>query len=142
MPKRILVVDDIRESADVSVTAINRFGRGELVGEAVYGGSECLDRLGQEPAVDLVVLDLNMPKTNGADVIRILTGKNPLPKLKILVTTAWGPGWISHWNLSDIHDAPAFKELVIEKMCDKGETLQEMVEQLLEIFGLDKPAIA
>src|SRR5580765_6185698 len=103
MPKHILVVDDQKGAADITVAAILKYGAGEFSAEAVYGGKACLDRLAKKPEIHLILLDLNMPEVNGADVIRTLLKMTPAPAVKILVTTAWGPGWTSHWNLTDIH---------------------------------------
>jgi DNA-binding NarL/FixJ family response regulator len=137
VPKHILVVDDQKGAADISVAAILKFGQGEFTAEAVYGGRECLARTEKEPLVDLILLDLNMPEVNGADVIRSLLKKNPAAPLKILVTTAWGPGWISHWNLTDIHKTSAFNQLVCSGTCDKSDSMSDMVDQIRQVLGMD-----
>lgn len=134
-PKHILVVDDDKPTADFTAMAIQKLGGDGLTAEAIHGGKACLNRLGKEPQVDLIMLDLNMPEPNGADVIRTLVKQNPLPSLKILITSAWGPGWIEHWNLTDIHQTAAFKQLILGT-CDKADTMQEMVDQIRKRLGL------
>ena len=136
MARHILVVDDQKGAADISVAAILKFGQGAFTAEAVYGGQACLDRLGKQPAVDLILLDLNMPEVNGADVIRTLMRQSPKPPIKIMVTTAWGPGWTEHWNLTDIHKTAAFMQLVCSETCDKSDTMSEMVVQIRQVLGM------
>jgi DNA-binding response OmpR family regulator len=80
--KRILLVDDdptVRDSLnDVLV------GEGYVVIPA-ENGQQALD-LASQSAVDLVLLDLNMPVRNGWDTFERLTAKHPL--LPIIIVTA------------------------------------------------------
>jgi CheY-like chemotaxis protein len=138
MPKHVLVVDDDKENADLAVAAIRKFSGGALTAEVASGdqaGRACLDRLATEPKPDLILLDMNMPGVSGADVIRALVARIPYPGLKILITTMWGPTWIQHWNLTDIYQTHAFKDLVAGT-CDKGMTMREMVARSLQVLGL------
>ena len=82
-PMRILVVDDdgaVRESLRRAL-GLERYDV-ELAGD----GAEALDRLGGEPGIDALVLDVSMPKLDGLEVCRRLRRDgNALP---ILMLTA------------------------------------------------------
>ena len=126
----VLVVDDDRSSADTTVMAIQKFSGNKISAEAIYGGKECLLRLEREPAIQLILLDLNMPEVNGADVIRRLLKKVTAVRFRILMTTAWGTDWVKHWNLSDLAPTPDFRRLVLSETCDKANDLSELVDQV------------
>ena len=82
MKKQILVIDD-----DASVREM----LGRVLADEGYGvhaaahGAEALEIAGTEP-VDLVLLDLNLPRENGWDVFERLTTAHPL--LPVIIVTA------------------------------------------------------
>jgi two-component SAPR family response regulator len=135
MAKHILVVDDDQQGADTTVMAIQKLSQGAFTAEAVYGGKQCLERLSRDPQVDLILLDLNMPEVNGADVIRTLLSQQPFPRLKILPTTAWGPGWAKHWKLSDLQGNASFQKLVTTETCDKTTDFSDMMTQIKKVLA-------
>jgi DNA-binding NarL/FixJ family response regulator len=53
--------------------------------EPVSNGWQLLDRLRKDPGVDLVLLDLHMPKLDGVETLKIL--RRDYPRLKVLVFT-------------------------------------------------------
>jgi len=69
MTTQILVVDDVAAMAEQYAYDLKRVGRFETTVAA--GGDEALDVLGREP-IDCVVLDLEMPGTDGFEVLRRL----------------------------------------------------------------------
>lgn len=80
---RILLADDhvlIRHGIRI---ILSRDANLEIVGE-VGNGDELLDRL-KETVVDLLILDISMPKVSGIELTEIL--KKSYPGLKILVLT-------------------------------------------------------
>lgn len=80
---RILLADDhvlIRHGIRI---ILSRDANLEIVGE-VGNGDELLDRL-KETVVDLLILDISMPKVSGIELTEIL--KKNYPGLKILVLT-------------------------------------------------------
>jgi len=134
MTRHILVVDDIPEVADTKVWVIQKLDGKEFTAEAVYGGQACLDRLNKAPHVDLILLDMDMPLVNGADVIRALL-KMEHPPAKILPMTAWGPGWIQHWNLAELAETPAFKHWVWPATYDKATDAEDMMVLIHHAVG-------
>lgn len=131
MPKHVLVVDDLRDSADAFAQVIAMATHGELTTEALYGGQACLDRLTREPKVDLILLDIDMPVVSGADVIRAVLQMHPLPDLKIIPMTAWGYDWPDRWHLRHLKDTPEYQRVVHEGY-DKGTTGVEPLVELLQ----------
>jgi two-component system nitrogen regulation response regulator NtrX len=69
MKKLVLVVDDVPAMAEQYAYDLKRVGRYETV--VAGGGDEALDLLARE-AIDCVVLDLEMPGTDGFEVLRRL----------------------------------------------------------------------
>ena len=66
---QVLVVDDVAAMAEQYAYDLKRVGGYDTMVAA--GGAEALDVLGREP-VDCVVLDLEMPGTDGFEVLRVL----------------------------------------------------------------------
>jgi two-component system nitrogen regulation response regulator NtrX len=64
---QVLVVDDVPAMAEQYAYDLRRVGKYEAV--IAGGGDEALDVLGREP-IDCVVLDLEMPGTDGFEVLR------------------------------------------------------------------------
>ncbi len=67
MTIQVLVVDDVQAMAEQYAYDLKRVGKYDTMVAA--GGGEALDLLGREP-IDCVVLDLEMPGTDGFDVLR------------------------------------------------------------------------
>ncbi len=55
-----------------------------------YDGQEAVDILEREPDIDLVLLDLMMPKLSGMDVLRLVRQKNEWKDLPCIILTAAG----------------------------------------------------
>ncbi len=84
-PKKILVVDD----SDLMHRMYGMMLRdGGLV--AARDGEEALAAIVADPGIDLVLLDINMPKMNGFDVLRELGARGLVPPLSVIVVTTEG----------------------------------------------------
>lgn len=83
--KSLLVVDD-EEDVCLGLGALLQ-ARGYSV-ELAYNGQEVLDRLGQTPLPDLVILDFAMPEFDGAEVLRRIREDSRLDGLQVLLATA------------------------------------------------------
>lgn len=82
--RRVLVIDD-----EVDIRAIVSFNlvlAGMTVGEA-RDGKEALDRL-RDGAWDACVLDLAMPRLDGFEVLRTLTGEGITDRMAVIVLSA------------------------------------------------------
>jgi len=84
MPKRILIVDDEPELRNVIQLILNLDGYETLTAR---GGAECLDLLAQQ-SVDLIVLDLMMPKVDGWEVLRQLKSQGRADAIPVVLLTA------------------------------------------------------
>ena len=69
MTTQVMVVDDVPAMAEQYAYDLRRVGKYDAV--IARGGDEALDALGREP-IDCVVLDLEMPGTDGFEVLRRL----------------------------------------------------------------------
>ena len=84
----ILVVDDDPLAGELAAAALEDAGHRCVLAENAI---EALERLAEEPSLDLVVSDLNMPLVSGLDLFReigqqglklpfiLLTGEDPEP---------------------------------------------------------------
>ncbi|MBI2166107.1 MAG: response regulator [Chloroflexi bacterium] len=84
MTKRVLVADDEEEIlALISAT----LGYGDYEVLLAHNGEEAL-RLAQEAQVDLVLLDIMMPKMDGLEVCRALKADTATASTKVVIITA------------------------------------------------------
>jgi CheY-like chemotaxis protein len=83
--QRILLVDDEQEVAE-GLAALLR-ARGYDV-ELARDGMVALERLREDPLPDIVVLDYEMPRLDGEEVLRCLRGEERTAGLPVLLATA------------------------------------------------------
>jgi CheY-like chemotaxis protein len=107
-PMRILVVDDSAEDVQLLAEAMDEFG---LVAElqTACDGDQALARLrGSEPLPDLVLLDLNMPRRNGREVLEAVKQDAALRSLPVIIfSTSSSP-----LDIGDCYDRHANSYLV------------------------------
>lgn len=86
---KILVVDD---EADLEVLIKQKFRkqirRNEYEFVFAINGRDALDKLSDEPNVDLVLSDINMPEMDGLTLLQKINELNPL--LKSIIVSAYG----------------------------------------------------
>ena len=80
----VLVVDDDRDVRELAVACLREYGYRVL--EAA-SGVECLELLGREAAVDLLLIDYAMPEMNGAETVRL--ARRMRPELQVLFITGY-----------------------------------------------------
>ena len=108
-PMRILVVDDSAEDILLLDEAMQEFGL-DAVLESAHDGEQALRRLraGGEPLPDLVLLDLNMPRRSGREVLEELKQDAALRSLPVIIfSTSSSPT-----DIEDCYDRHANSYLV------------------------------
>ena len=83
-PKRVLVVDDNRDAADMTVALLQFYGHMAL---AAYGGQECIQRAA-DLIPDVILLDLSMPGMDGFSVAASLSQSPALRRIPLIALTA------------------------------------------------------
>jgi two-component system, chemotaxis family, chemotaxis protein CheY len=82
---RALVIDDSRTVRIIIGQTLRELGMEVL--EAA-NGSEALDQIKENPDVELMLVDWNMPKMNGIDFIRAVRSQPAFDSARILMVTS------------------------------------------------------
>ena len=85
-PKRVLVVDDNRDSADSLSLLLRNEG---YVVDTAYDGAEAI-RLADTNRPQVVLLDIQMPRLSGYDIVRELRRYERAPRPYLVAVSAWG----------------------------------------------------
>jgi CheY-like chemotaxis protein len=85
-PKRVLVVDDNRDSADSLSLLLRNEG---YVVDTAYDGAEAI-RLADANKPAVVLLDIQMPRLSGYDIVRELRRYERAPRPLLIAVSAWG----------------------------------------------------
>lgn len=82
--KKILIIDD----AEVNQLLLSRIlGDYELLN--AYNGGEAFERLQENKgSLDLIILDLVLPDTNGLEVLKFIKGDDELKEIPVIVMSA------------------------------------------------------
>lgn len=83
---KVLLADDHELVLDGLKLILERDDRFEVIGEA-YDGEELLRKIRMAPELDIVVLDINMPKKDGIQVTREI--KSTYPEVKVLILSMY-----------------------------------------------------
>src|SRR3989339_422417 len=86
MAKHILVVDDDKDLVEIYRHSLALAGY-EVI--CAYNGKEGLETLRANPKVDLIVLDLKMPKMTGDEFLKILRNDLELRDIKVLIMSSF-----------------------------------------------------
>ena len=57
---------------------------------SAHDGIEALERLAEHPDVDLMLLDINMPRMNGLELLRRVKAEPPLAGIPVVIVTTEG----------------------------------------------------
>lgn len=145
MALKVLVVDDNTLTADSLAKAITS---PELEVEVFYSGQDCLNRVKKDPPVDFIILDMNMPGVNGAQVLTEFSKLDPKPKVKVILFTAYADwqsdlmektlGGTLRWSNGTVVGDPMadkgpFADFLIGEL-DKSSGFQILVQQIKELI--------
>lgn len=70
MPKKVLIVEDSTLQAKMYRIVFGTYPGCELV--FAINGLEAMDKLAFESGIDLIILDINMPKMNGLSFLEVM----------------------------------------------------------------------
>jgi two-component system phosphate regulon response regulator PhoB len=86
MPHRILIVDDEKDIRELLSFQLQQHG---FITVTATNGEDALEKI-EEKAPDLIILDLMMPKMDGAEVCRALKREEKTRRIPIIILTAKG----------------------------------------------------
>ncbi|MBP9058804.1 MAG: response regulator [Rhodoferax sp.] len=112
---RILVVDDVAINRVLAIAFLGRLGHQV---EEVDRGLAAIARLAQQPPIDLLLLDINMPELSGEDVCAQLRANPALAHLKIIAYTAHAGSQDQQRYLSNGFDAVLVKPISLPRLKD------------------------
>jgi len=82
---KILVTDDDKEIVDLLEIYLGNEG---YITEKAYDGQEALERLAKDSEIDLMILDVMMPRKDGIEVVKEVRKSSQLPILMLSAKTA------------------------------------------------------
>ncbi|MCA1826679.1 MAG: response regulator [Myxococcales bacterium] len=84
-PRKILVVDDSKLLHRMFEMMLRQY---PLV--HAYDGQDGLERLAENRDIDLILLDVNMPRMNGLEFLAVVKADAQLAKIPVIVVTTEG----------------------------------------------------
>ena len=123
----ILVVEDEQRVRHFSVDALRELGYGVV---SAHDGSEALEALIQQPAIDMLFTDIVMPQMNGRKLAD--TALEMRPDLKILFTTGYTRNAVVHNGMLDAGVAFLAKPFSLTQLGVK-------VREVLDGRGANRP---
>jgi len=114
-PLRILVVDDVDLNRVLARAFLTRMGH--QVEEADSGAS-AIGRMHEAPAIDLMLLDINMPELSGEEVCLLLRKNPQWVSLKIIAYTAHAGSLDQERYLANGFDSVLVKPISFQRLQD------------------------
>jgi CheY-like chemotaxis protein len=125
----ILIVEDDMVLQELY---FDRFTSAGLTVYQAYDGLQALDMLAEHPEVQLVLLDLMLPKLSGYDVLAQLKHKPELRDIPVIIVSA----------LADIDDQARGLQLGASEYVTKGEMLPGDLIEKIKRYVLSVPGSA
>ena len=133
MPKsKILIVDDAELNRDMLT---------EMLGDQydfLYAcdGVEAVDMLAGEEAIDLMLLDVNMPRMNGFDVLHVMNERHWIDEIPVIIISAEdGSEFISkayHLGVKDYISRP-FQAVVVQRRVENTLLVYSNQKRLIHL---------
>jgi CheY-like chemotaxis protein len=114
-----LIIEDNRDVATVVAEALEANG---FETEVIYSGDAALKRLAATTPA-LVILDLNLPRVTGAEILHHIRADKRLAKTRVIVTSAHPE--IAE-NIEDEADLVLLKPINIYQLCYLVEELRPL----------------
>ncbi len=125
---RVLVVDDSAYVRKVVKQMLSRSPFIEVVGTA-HDGEEALEKLEQMPdEVDVITLDLLMPKVDGVEFLRRQMARNPIPVIVVSIANEGGEMVLEALDAGAVDFVHKPTALATEKMYELAEELIDKVK--------------
>jgi len=86
-PVEILLVEDSPDDADLMEEALKEGMLSHRV-TRIEDGEQAIDHLRRSPPPDLILLDLNLPRRNGAEVLEEIKNDPRLRRIPVVIMTA------------------------------------------------------
>jgi DNA-binding response OmpR family regulator len=119
--KKVLIIEDDGFLQSLEVTKLRKDNY-EVI--TASNGEEGMDKIA-EPDIDLILLDIILPKFDGFEILKKVKQDEKLKKIPVIVFS----------NLSEEKDISRAKELgAIDFMVKSNFTLDELVEHIDKIF--------
>lgn len=83
---RALVIDDDKYLGEAFVIALRHYG---FIAEHIIDSTQALSAI-ETRRPDVIMLDINMPRVSGVDILRAVRANPALADMKIIVVTAGG----------------------------------------------------
>ncbi|WP_457798275.1 response regulator [Methylocystis sp. S23] len=123
---RVLIIEDDAATRELLRRSVSGAG---YQAAAAFNGQDGLDWLAENPAPDLVLLDLMMPKMDGFGFLRELRKRQAYDRLPVVIVTA------KHLNSEDIRDLAELRADIITKDHDYLEEVVSVMRQCLDSGG-------
>ena len=118
LPRRILAVDDSPVNRAVLKAMLRKIGIAQI--EFAEDGRAALDKLERDPAFDIVLTDMWMPRMDGAELVKSIRSNAQLAKMKVCSITA------------DVEARLTYKEQGFDSFLLKPVTIDKLKELFMK----------
>lgn len=128
---KVLLVDDEKPFVD---TMIKRLNKREVDIVPAYNGQEALDRLAQDGAIEVVILDIKMPVMDGMEALSKIKSKHPLVEVIMLTGHATVETGIEGMKMGafDYLMKPCNADELVEKVQEAAAKKRQHEEKIME----------
>lgn len=84
MKNKILIIDDSNFNCELLSAILGN----EYTYDFVYDGYKALEKLSKENDIDIILLDINMPKISGLEILEILNKQNIISKIPVIIISS------------------------------------------------------